>query len=76
MENWQKYITINPEIRSGKPCILDTRISVSDILSYLATGMSINEIIEDFPQLNEEKILATLSFAAYRDNTTKIAFAS
>ena len=76
MEDWQKYISINPEIRSGKPCISGTRITVSDVLSYLASGMSMEEIIVDFPSLNKEKIIATLSFAAYRDNMTKIAFAS
>jgi uncharacterized protein (DUF433 family) len=76
MENWQKNISINPEIRSGKPCISGTRITVSDVLSYLASGMSIEEIIEDFPVLDKEKILATLSFATYRDSMTKIAFAS
>jgi uncharacterized protein (DUF433 family) len=76
MENWQKYISINSEIRSGKPCVSGTRITVSDVLSYLASGMSMEEIIEDFPSLNKEKIIATLSFAAYRDNITKIAFAS
>ena len=76
MENWQKYISINPEIRSGKPCVTGTRITVSDVLSYLAAGMSIEEIIQDFPSLNKEGIIATLSFAAYRDNMTKIAFAS
>jgi uncharacterized protein (DUF433 family) len=76
MENWQKYISINPEIRSGKPCVSGTRITVSDVLSYLASGMSIEEIIEDFPSLDKEKIVATLSFAAYRDNMTKISFAS
>jgi uncharacterized protein (DUF433 family) len=56
MENWQNYISINPEIRSGKPCISGTRITVSDVLSYLASGMSIEEIILDFPALNKEKI--------------------
>ena len=76
MENWQKYISINPKIRSGKPCISGTRITVSDVLSYLASGMSMEEIIEDFPTLNKEKIMAALSFAAYRDTITKIAFAS
>ncbi len=76
MENWQKHISVNPEIRSGKPCISGTRITVSDVLSYLAAGMSMEEIIADFPSLNKEKIIATLSFAAYRDNMTKIAFAS
>ena len=75
MENWQKYIVINPEIRSGKPCLLGTRISVNDVLSYLASGMTIIEITQDFPELNKEKILATLSFAAHRDSITKIAVA-
>jgi len=48
MGNWQKHISINPEIRSGKPCVSGTRITVSDVLFYLASGMSIEEIIEDF----------------------------
>ena len=76
MENWIKQITVNPEIRSGKPCIINTRITVADILSYLASGMSMEEIIEDFPQLNSEMILSALSFAAHRENVTKIALAS
>ncbi len=76
MENWQKHIFINPEIRSGKPCISGTRITVSDVLSYLASGMTIEEIILDFPALDKEKIKAALSFAANRESITKIAFAS
>lgn len=76
MENFLKYITINPEVRSGKPCIINTRITVADILSNLASGMTIEEIIEDFPQLNTEKILSALSFAAHRESVTKIAIAS
>ena len=52
MENWQKYISINPEIRIGKPCISGTRITVSDVLYYLAAGMSMDEIIADFPVLD------------------------
>lgn len=76
MENWQKYIFINPEIRSGKPCLIGTRITISDVLSYLASGMSFSEIIEDFPQLDNDKIVAALSFAAHRENITKISIAS
>jgi len=76
MENWQKHITINPEIRSGKPCIKGTRLTVADVLSFLASGMSIEEIIVDFPQLDKEKILAVLSFAANRESITKIELAS
>ena len=76
MENWQKHIFINPEIRSGKPCLIGTRITISDVLTYLASGMSISEIIEDFPQLDNEKIVAALSFAAHRETVTKISIAS
>lgn len=76
MENWQKHIEINPEIRSGKPCVKGTRISVSDVLSYLASGSTIEEIIIDFPKLTEEKILAVLSFAAQRENNIKVQVAS
>lgn len=76
MENLLKFITVNPEIRSGKPCIINTRITVADILSYLASGMSKEEIIEDFPQLDSQKILSALSFAAHRESVTKIALAS
>jgi uncharacterized protein (DUF433 family) len=76
MENWQNHIEVNPSVRSGKPCIVNTRITVSDILYYLAAGMSFDEIIEDFPQLNHVKISAALSFAAYREKITKISMAS
>lgn len=75
MENWQKHITINPEIRSGKPCIKGTRLTVSDVLSFLASGMSVEEVIVDFPLLDKEKIFAALSFAAHRENITKIELA-
>jgi uncharacterized protein (DUF433 family) len=60
-------ITINPAIRSGKPVINGTRITVSDILEYLASGMTEEEILADFPDLHHEDILATLAFAAQRE---------
>jgi uncharacterized protein (DUF433 family) len=60
-------ITLNPEIRSGKPAIRGTRITVADILEYLAGGMSHEEILEDFPSLEEEDIRAALAFAAERE---------
>ena len=60
-------ITINPEIRSGKPTILGTRITVTDILEYLAGGMKEDEILADFPDLSLEDIRAALSFAAERE---------
>jgi uncharacterized protein (DUF433 family) len=60
-------ITLNPEIRSGKPVIRGTRITVADILEYLAGGMSQEEILEDFPDLEEADIRAALAFAAERE---------
>lgn len=60
-------ITINPEIRSGKPIISGTRITVADILGYLAGGMSEQELLADFPDLVHDDILATLAFAAQRE---------
>lgn len=73
--NWQTYITINQEIRFGKPIIKGTRICVGDILSWLASGMTSTEIQTDFPELKNEHILAALSFAANRENSTKIVAA-
>jgi uncharacterized protein (DUF433 family) len=60
-------ITLNPEIRSGKPAIRGTRITVADILEYLAGGMSHEEILADFPSLEEADIRAVLAFAAERE---------
>ena len=62
--NYQDYITIEPGKRSGKPCIRGMRITVYDVLDYLASGMSIEEILDDFPELTREDILACLTFAA------------
>ena len=71
--NYADYISVNPNIRFGKPCIIGTRISVYDVLSWLAAGMSFEEIISDFPQVNKEQILACLSFAADKERKLKIA---
>jgi uncharacterized protein (DUF433 family) len=60
-------ITIEPGKRSGKPCIRGLRITVSDVLEYLASGMSESEILADFPDLEAEDIRACLSFAADRE---------
>jgi len=72
MENYYQYISINPEIRFGKPCIKGTRIAIVDILQWLSSGMSHQEIIEDFPSLKNEHILAALYFAAHREQIIKI----
>jgi uncharacterized protein (DUF433 family) len=68
-------ITINPEVRSGKLIIKGTRITVYDILEYLAGGMTEDEILEDFPSLERDDIRATLEFAALRERRlmTKVA---
>ena len=69
------YISVDPDIRSGKPCIKGTRITVGDILQWLASGMSVTDILEDFPSLKEEHIRASLAFAANREIYTKIVAA-
>ena len=60
-------ITIESSKRSGKPCIRGMRITVDDVLSYLASGMNYEEILEDFPYLTKDDILACLSYAADRE---------
>jgi uncharacterized protein (DUF433 family) len=65
------YISINPEVRFGKPCISGTRISVYDILIWLASGMSFQDILDDFPELNQQQLQAALSFAAFREQAIK-----
>ena len=65
--DYTKIITIDPEKRGGKPCIRGLRITVYDVLEYLASGMSEDEILADFPDLAREDIRATLAFAADRE---------
>ena len=65
--NFEKHISVTPDIRSGKPCIKGTRITVYDILEYLAGGMTEAEILGDFPSLRPEHIRAALAFAAARE---------
>ncbi len=62
-----KRITLEPGKRSGKPCIRGMRITVADVLGYLASGMSFGEILDDFPYLEREDILACLSYAANKE---------
>jgi uncharacterized protein (DUF433 family) len=71
--NYIDYISIDPNIRFGKPCIAGTRISVYDVLGWLASGMTYAQILEDFPELNEEKIRACLAFAADREHKIRNA---
>jgi uncharacterized protein (DUF433 family) len=58
---------VNPEVRSGKPCIRGTRITVYDVLEYLAGGMTDDELLADFPDLTRDDIRACLAFAAARE---------
>ncbi len=64
---WEDRISVDPEVRSGKPCIKGTRITVYDVLEYMAGGMTEAEILEDFPDLRIEDIRACLGFAAARE---------
>ena len=65
--NYRDHIVIDPGIRFGKPTIRGTRITVGDVLSYLAAGMSEAEVIADFPHLTRDDIRACLAFAAERE---------
>ena len=72
LEELSKYIVIDQGIRFGKPCIKGTRITVGDILQWLSEGISISEILDDYPLLKEEHIKAALSFAARREEIVKV----
>ena len=70
--DYEKIITTEPGKRGGRPTVRGMRITVYDVLSYLAAGMSHEEILEDFPYLTEEDILACLAFAADRERRTTL----
>ena len=71
--SYQNYIEKKKKKRFGQPCIINTRITVFDILSWLASGMTFQEIVEDYPELTEDHIKAALSFAAEREHVLRIA---
>jgi uncharacterized protein (DUF433 family) len=71
--DYKQYIEINPKIRFGKPCVKGTRISVYDVLSWLASGMSVDEVISDFPQLTRDQILACLAYSADKERKSTVA---
>ena len=68
--DFREYIAVDPEIRSGKPIVKGTRITVQDVLENLASGMSVDEVLSDFPRLTRESVLACLQFAAEREART------
>jgi uncharacterized protein (DUF433 family) len=73
MNGFNDIIRISSEKRFGKPCVRDTRITVYDVLGWLSAGMTIEDIIADFPELTRQDILACLAFAAQRERTAQYA---
>jgi uncharacterized protein (DUF433 family) len=71
--NYQNFISIKPGNRFGRPCVRNSRISVFDVLSYLASGMTEEEILSDYPELTAEDIKACLAYAADREHKIRIA---
>ena len=71
--SYKDIITIEPGKRGGKPCIRGMRITVYDVLGYLAAGMTYEEILDDFPYLTKDDILACLEYAAERERHTTAA---
>jgi uncharacterized protein (DUF433 family) len=76
MNDYKKYITINPHIRFGKPTITGTRITVAGILQWLASGMTYEEILADYPELTQEHLRAALAFAAHREQLSRMVLTS
>ncbi|MDS3860362.1 DUF433 domain-containing protein [Thermosynechococcaceae cyanobacterium BACA0444] len=74
--SYQEILTIEPDKRGGKPCIRYMRITVYDVLGWLAAGMSHAEILDDFPELTETDIRACLEFAADREHRVVISVGS
>jgi uncharacterized protein (DUF433 family) len=73
MVSYKEIIQINPEVRFGKPCVRNTRISVYDVLSWLASGMTSIDILNDYPELTDRDIQACLAYAADREFRTRVA---
>ncbi|MBP7167898.1 MAG: DUF433 domain-containing protein [Bacteroidia bacterium] len=71
--DYQHYISLDPTIRFGKPCVKGSRISVYDVLGWLASGMTTDQILEDYPELKEIEIRACLAFAADKEHRMRIA---
>ena len=74
-EQRRSRITIEPGKRGGRPCIRGRRITVYDVLSYLAAGMTVAEVLDDFPYLTQEDIQACFAFAAERERNMVVAVA-
>jgi uncharacterized protein (DUF433 family) len=74
-DHWRTRITIEAGKRGGRPCIRGMRITVYDVLSYLAAGMTVAQILDDFPYLTPEDIQACLAFAAERERSMSVTVA-
>lgn len=74
-ESWRSRITIEPGKRAGRPCIRGMRMTVGDVLSYLAAGMTVSQVLDDFPYLTMEDIQACFAYAAERERNTLVAVA-
>ena len=74
-EPWRSRITIEPGKRGGRPCIRGMRITVYDVLSYLAAGMTVSEVLDDFPYLTQDDIQACFAFAAERERNMLVTVA-
>ncbi|MEO7176713.1 MAG: DUF433 domain-containing protein [Saprospiraceae bacterium] len=73
MKHYSEIITIDSQVRFGKPCIRGMRITVYDILGWLASGMTTKEIVEDFPELTDEDVKAALTYAADREQRSSLS---
>jgi len=73
MIHYKDRIIIEPNRRFGRPCVKGTRIAVYDILSWLASGMSNEQIVRDFPEIKDEDIKASLAFAADKEHKLRVA---
>ena len=73
MIDYREIITIDPHKRFGRPCVRNTRITVYDVLGWLASGMTRKEIMKDFPELTEDDISACLAYAADKERKIRIA---
>lgn len=72
MTDYRNYIEIKADVRFGKPCVTSTRISVSDVLVWLANGMTTQDIISDFPELSEKHVHACLAYAAEKEHRIRV----
>ena len=71
--DYRSRITIEPGKRGGQPCLRGLRITVYDVLGYLAAGMTVDEVLADFPSLEREDVLAAIAYAADRERVTVVA---